>query len=96
MARTSWLDESQKNVRIDDYARQLTSFVEAMADGRVDDGELKAQEQRVVDLIQQIEPQLDDSTHERMTSLLCEISAFNVMQVLHSLREARPASSFRG
>ena len=96
MPRTSWLDEDQKSVRIDDYARQLSTFVEAMADGRIDDGELAAQEQRVVMMIKDLEPKLDDVTHERVTKLLCEISAFNVMQVLHSLYEAKPTSTFRG
>jgi hypothetical protein len=96
MPRTSWLDEDQKTVRIDDYARQLSGFVSAMADGRVDDGELAAQEARVVKLVKEIEPQLDDVTHQRLTELLCEASALNVMQVLHSLHEARPKSTFRG
>jgi hypothetical protein len=96
MPRTSWLDENQKTVRLDDYARRLTPFVEAMADGRIDDGELAAQEQRVVKLIKEVEPQLDDAMHERVTKLLCELSSFNVMQALHSLYESRPKSKFRG
>jgi predicted transcriptional regulator len=96
MARTSWLDKDQKSVRIDDYARQLGPFVAAIADGRIDQQELAAQEQRVVALIKEVEPQLDDATHERLTSLLCEVSAFNVMQTLHSLYEARPKTTFRG
>ncbi len=36
MARKSWLDESAQTTLIDDYARELGSFVEAMADGVVD------------------------------------------------------------
>jgi hypothetical protein len=96
MPRTSWLDDDSKTVRIDDYARQLDAFVSAMADGRVDDGELNAQESRVVALMKEIEPQLSDAIHDRVTALLCELSAFNVMQLLHSLHEARPKTTFRG
>jgi hypothetical protein len=96
MPRISWLDKDQQSVQIDDYARQLGPFVEAIADGRVDDKELAAQESRVVALIKQIEPELDDDVHRRLTSLLCELSAFNVMQTLHSLYEARPKTVFRG
>lgn len=96
MARTPWLDDNQETLRIDDYARQLGSFVDAMADGLIDDRELVTQEARVVDLIKQVEPLLDDSTHARVTELLCELSAFNCMQMLHTLYESRPKSTFRG
>ncbi|MCC6492116.1 MAG: hypothetical protein IT424_03740 [Pirellulales bacterium] len=96
MPRTSWLDKDQQSVQIDDYARQLGPFVDAIADGRIDGQELAAQESRVVALIKEIEPKLDDATHQRVTSLLCELSAFNVMQTLHSLYEARPQTKFRG
>lgn len=96
MARTPWLDENQATVRIDDYARQLGSFVDAMADGRIDDHELATQERRVVELMKEVEPLLDDATHARMTELLCEVSAFSCMQMLHTLYESRPKSTFRG
>ena len=33
MARKSWLDDKAKTTLIDDYARELGSFIEAMADG---------------------------------------------------------------
>jgi hypothetical protein len=96
MARTPWLDDEQTSVRVDDYARQLGSFVEAMADGHIDDRELATQEARVVELMKQVEPLLDDATHARVTELLCELSAFNCMQLLHELYRSRPQSAFRG
>ena len=96
MPRTSWLDENQASVRIDDYARQLGPFIEAMADGRIDDKELNAQEQRVVKLMKEVEPKLDEAVHQRVTDLLCELSAFSAMQMLHMLYEARPKTKFRG
>ena len=36
MARKSWLDDDAQTTLIDDYARNLGSFVDAMADGIVD------------------------------------------------------------
>jgi hypothetical protein len=96
MPRTSWLDADQKSVQIDDYANQLSTFVDAMADGRIDDKELAAQEERVAKLMKEVEPTLDDATHKKVTDLLCELSAFNVMQLLHSLHASRPATKFRG
>jgi hypothetical protein len=96
MARKSWLDEKAESTKIDDYAKQLGTFVEAMADGRIDQGELSSQEKRVVQLMKEIEPQLDDTLHEKVTDLLCELSAFNCMQLLHSMMEERPKVQFRG
>jgi hypothetical protein len=96
MARKSWLDESAQTTLIDDYARELGSFVEAMADGVVDTNEVTRQEERVVKLMKEIEPQLDDATHEQITKLLCEISAYSAMQILHELYEARPKTRFQG
>lgn len=96
MARQSWLDDDAQTTLIDDYARNLTAFVDAMADGVVDAQEVAGQEQRVVELMKQIEPQLDDALHEQVTRLLCELSAYNVMQLLHSLYESRPKTKFQG
>ncbi len=96
MARMNWLDEDAQSTLIDDYAKNMESFVDAMADGRIDDQELAGQEQRLVDLMKQVEPTLDDDTHQKMTELLCEMSAFSTMMTLHSIWESRPKSTFRG
>jgi hypothetical protein len=88
--RKSWLDDKTQEPLIDEYAQQLGSFVDAMADGRVDASEVQKQEERLTTLMKEIEPQLDDATHEKVTRLLCELSAYNLMQFLHSLHESRP------
>jgi len=95
MARQSWLDEAGTPV-IDQYARQLNTFLEAMADGKVDDAELKAQEGRVVALMREIEPKLDDGLHDKVTRLLCELAAYDVMQVIHGVTATRPKTKFKG
>jgi len=95
MARQSWLDEA-KNPLIDQYTRQLGAFIETMSDGKVDHVELAAQEKRLVAHMQEIEPQLDDAQHAKVTQLLCDLTAYNIMHVLHSIQEARPALRFRG
>lgn len=93
--RTSWLD-AEGGVAIDEYARRLESFMEAMADGIVSKDELEAQEKRVADLMLKIEPRLDDDLHAEVTSLLCELTAFDIMQLLHSAQEARSQVKFKG
>ncbi len=96
MTRTSWLDDDGQTTLIDNYAKKLGSFVEAIADGRVDKHELDAQEKRLVDLMKSVEPQLDDKLHDQVTQLLCELSAFNVMQMLHEMTSQRPKTKFVG
>jgi hypothetical protein len=90
--RKSWLDDKTQEPMIDQYAQQLGSFVDAMADGRVDASEVQKQEDRLVALMKEVEPKLDDGTHEKVTQLLCELSAYNLMQFLHSIHQARPAT----
>ena len=92
MARQSWLDEDSNEVKIDDYAQRLTSFMDAMADGRIDDAELAAQEASLAALMKAIEPTLDDETHAKITQLLCETSAFSIMQFLHQMQNARASA----
>src|SRR4051794_21384532 len=92
--RSSWFDEATRMPSIEQSARQLDSFIETMADGRVDAAELQAQEGRLVALMKEIEPRLDDALHEKVTRLLCEMTAYNLMQMLHAMQEARPRSKF--
>jgi hypothetical protein len=94
-ARVSWLDDKGTPL-IDDYARQLESFLKTMADGKVDEGELKAQEKRLVALMKEVEPQLSDELHAKVTQLLCELTAFDLMQTFYTLQQARPKTRFRG
>jgi hypothetical protein len=94
--RTSWLDEKSQTPVIDQYARQLDSFLQAMADGKIEPHELREQEARLAALMKEIEPQLDDALHEKVTRLLCELVAYDLMQTVYTMQEARPKSVFRG
>ena len=94
--RASWLDEATQAPRIEGLARQLDSFLQTLADGRVDADEVEAQEARVVGLMKEIEPLLDDALHEKVTRLLCELTAYDLMQMLLSVQQARPRTAFRG
>ena len=96
MPKQSWLDEPTQMPQIDQYARKLGSFIDAMADGKVDEAEVAAQEERVARLMKEIEPQLDAPMHAKMTELLCELTAYNLMQVFCTISAARPATKFRG
>jgi hypothetical protein len=94
--RTDWLDDTTETPLIGHYVERLGTFLEAMADGRIEPQELHAQEARVVALMKSIEPKLDDALHQEVTKLLCELSAYNIMQTTHQLMEAAPRTKFRG
>ena len=93
MARKSWLDDKGESTLIDDYAQQTSSFIDAMADGKIVAEEVSTQEAKLVGLMKKIEPKLDDEQHAEITELLCELSAYNVMQMLHMFHESRPKTT---
>jgi hypothetical protein len=94
--KSAWFDETAHASLISDKATQLESFVSTMADGQVTDDELKAQEERVMKLMKEIEPQLDPKLHARVTDLLCELTAYDMMQMLNTMQQSRPTTKFRG
>ena len=93
---TSWLDEKGQKPVIDRYARQLTSFLKTMEGGVVDDTELADQEQRLVAIMKDVEPELNPELHGKITTLLCELTAYDIMHMLYSMQESRPKTVFRG
>ncbi len=95
-ARTRWLGRTTPTVLIDGYAKKLKSFLKAMEDGMIDDDEVAEQEKVVVEMMKEVEPQLENELHAAMTRLLCELTAYNIMQTLHSLQAGRPQTVFRG
>lgn len=95
-AKSAWFDESSQAPIIDQQARRLESFLAAMADGAVDESEVREQETRLVALMREVEPLLDDNLHAKVTQLLCELTAYDLMQTMHAIQSARPKTVFRG
>ena len=94
--RIKWLDDKSGAPLIEGYARRLSSFMNALADGKVEEAEVKEQEERLVELMREVEPILDAEQHAKVTELLCELTAYDIMQILHSLEQSRPKTEFRG
>ena len=93
---SSWFDESTHAPLIADKAKQLESFVATFADGVVEPSEIQAQEQRVYNLMKEIEPQLDEKLHARVTQLLCELTAYDFMQFVSAVQDSKPQTKFKG
>ncbi len=94
--KTPWFDDTNDTPLIAEYARKLDSFVDAIADAVVETRELQEQEKRVVALMKEVEPLLSPEAHEKVTRLLCEVTAYDLMQALHMAGKARPKTIFRG
>jgi len=93
MTRVSWFDETTNMPVIDEQVHKLSTFVDAMADGVIDDAELEQQQSSVVTAMKAVEGTLNDEQHEKVTRLMIELSAYNIMRLLHELHQTRPARS---
>jgi len=89
MARTSWFDDKAGTEQIQDRVRKLESFTSALADGVITAKELDVQEQRLVEAMKKAEPLLNDDQHAQMTTVLVEMTAYNIMRLLRELQAER-------
>jgi hypothetical protein len=96
VARTGWFDEQAKLPLIQERAEKLESFTNAMADGVVSKSELEGQAERLTAALKTLESELSDDLHAKVTTVLVELSAYNVMRVLHELQAERARMAFGG
>ena len=96
MARTSWFDDKAEHPVIQERVQKLESFTQAMADGVVSSQELQAQSDRLAAAMKTLEGQLSDDAHAQVTTVLVELSAYNVMRVLHELQAQHARTAFSG
>jgi hypothetical protein len=89
MPRTDWFDDTRHLPIIDEQVNKLEHFVNSMADGVIEKSELETQQEAVVKAMRAIEPELNDSQHAKVTQLLLELSAYNIMRLLHELQTTR-------
>jgi aldehyde:ferredoxin oxidoreductase len=89
MARINWLDEETDLPALDEHVQQLEHFTQALADGVVDAQELAKQNEAVVAAMKAVQSELTDEQHAKVTRLLVELTALNIMQTLHELAAGR-------
>jgi hypothetical protein len=94
MARASWFDDRTEHPLIHDKIETLESFTSALADGVVSKQELAGQEERLVKAMKTLEAELSDELHAKVTTVLVELSAYNVMRLLHELQAERARIAF--
>ncbi len=89
MARTSWFDDKAGHEAIQDRVRHLDSFTDALADGVISSQELNAQEARLIEAMKAAEALLTDDQHAKVTTVFVELTAYNIMRLLHELQSER-------
>jgi hypothetical protein len=94
VARSSWFDDKAEHPVIQERVNNLDSFTSAMADGIVSKKEIEGQEARLVAAMKALEPGLSDDLHGKVTTVLVELSAYNVMRLLHELHAERARMAF--
>ncbi len=96
MARTSWFDDKAEHPIIHERVANLETFTSALADGVVTRQELANQEARLASAMKTLEPKLTDEAHAAVTAVLVELTAYNVMRLLHELAAERARVAFGG
>jgi hypothetical protein len=96
VARTSWFDEKAEHPAVQERVHKLESFTSALADGVVTPGEVTAQEARLMEAMKRLEPDLADDVHAKVTTVLVELTAYNIMRLLHELQTKRVRGAFEG
>ncbi len=91
--RASWVD-ADEHPTLEAQVEKLEHFASALADGVVDASELEKQEKNLITAMKAVEAELDDATHAKVTKLLAELTAYNVMNVLHGLAAERARAAF--
>jgi len=92
--RTSWIDADNAPA-LDEHVHQLEHFARSIEDGMIDAGELARQEENLIAAMKAVENDLDDETHAKVTRLLVELTAYNVMNVLHGLAVEKVRNAFQ-
>jgi predicted transcriptional regulator len=96
MSRMSWFEEHAEHPAVLQQVQKLESFSNALADGVVEKKELESQERRLAAAMKGLEPELSDELHAKVTTVLVELTAYNVMRLLHELNAERVRIGFAG
>ena len=94
MARASWFDDKAEHPVVQERLMKLDSFTSALEDGVVTKQELNGQEQRLAAAMKNVEGELSDDLHSKVTTMLIEMTAYNVMRLLHELQVERARMAF--
>lgn len=91
MTRRPWFDPETGELVFPRDAEQRDSWRAAMAEGAVTPAALRAQQERVADLLRRVEPLVPDEAHAPLTEALAEVAVLYGLQSIHLVQQLRPA-----
>jgi hypothetical protein len=83
MARDGWFDGQGVDLLRDEFLEDHAAWRRYIADGQITASEILEQESRIIDMLKQIEPTLDDKQHENLTKVLLEYEVLVNMALVH-------------
>ena len=87
--RINWLDEDTNAPALEEQVSKLEHFTNSLADGVIDADELSQQSNAMVAAMRAVQDDLTAEQHAKVTTLLVELTAFNIMKTLHELTVSR-------
>lgn len=83
MARDGWFDGKGIDLLRDEFLETHEGWQSYIADGQITAGEILEQETRIVQMLREIEPLIEDSVHEKLTKVLLEYEVLVNMALVH-------------
>lgn len=78
--RTSWFDPEQGPLHLAEYFQRMGSWQQAIADGKITPEEIRDQSHRVIALLKEVEPLVNETEHQLVTETLYEMAVLQAMQ----------------
>jgi len=78
--RKHWFDDTSGQLHLVSYFQRMSSWQEAVADGKITSEEIRTQAERVIDLLKSVQSRLTDSQRAQLTRILYEMAVLQGMQ----------------
>jgi hypothetical protein len=79
-SRISWFDQEKGPLHLSEYFQRMDSWQQAIADNRITAEEIRDQASRVIALLKEVEPLVNDEEHQVITETLYEMAVLQAMQ----------------
>ncbi|MCA9791633.1 MAG: hypothetical protein KC910_07545 [Candidatus Eremiobacteraeota bacterium] len=83
MSRDGWFDGKGFDLHRDEFLEHHAGWQKYIEDGEITADEILEQETRIVEMLRDIEPTLDDKTHAVLTKTLLEYEVLVNMALIH-------------
>ncbi|WP_218082339.1 hypothetical protein [Anthocerotibacter panamensis] len=78
--RKPWFGETTEQLQLVAYLQRMSSWQQAIADGKITAEEIRLQAEKVVDLLKSVQPLLTDPQKSQLTRILYEMAVLQAMQ----------------